>query len=148
MKQTQGRVSRHSILAYVLGLFPKINSAVLILIIFPHSFQASRQHLITCVHTDSLKPVGDVKKLMFGYYHQDMSCSPVQIFQVFCHTPRKNHLDISYSRLQHNQECRSKNHLKKEHVKVPVEVMSGSKYILILCENKNIYRQRTCNLVE
>ena len=59
--------------------------------------------------------------------------------------PRKNHLDISYSRLQHNQECRSKNHLKEEHVKVPVEVMSGSKYILILCENKNIYRQRTCN---
>ena len=62
--------------------------------------------------------------------------------------PRKNHLDISYSRLQHNQECRSKNHLKEEHVKVPVEVMSGFKYILILCENKNIYRQRTCNLVE
>ena len=148
MKQTQGRVSRHSILAYVLGLFPKINTAVLILIIFPHSFQSSRQHLITCVHTDSLKPVGDVKKHMFGYYHQDMSCSPVQIFQVFCHTPRKNHLDISYSRLQHNQECRSKNHLKEEHVKVPVEVMSGSKYILILCENKNIYRQRNCNLVE
>ena len=62
--------------------------------------------------------------------------------------PRKNHLDISYSRLQHNQECRSKNHLKEEHVKVPVEVMSGFKYILILCENKNINRQRTCNLVE
>ena len=85
---------------------------------------------------------------MFGYYHQDMSCSPVQIFQVFCHMPRKNHLDISYSRLQRNQGCRSKNHLKEEHVKVPVEVMSGSKYILILCENKNINRQRTCNLVE
>ncbi|XP_027044138.1 uncharacterized protein LOC113672065 [Pocillopora damicornis] len=50
--------------------------------------QASRQHLLTCVHTDSLKPVGDVKKHMFGYYHQDISCSPVQIFQVFCHTPR------------------------------------------------------------
>ena len=118
MKQTQGRVSRHSIFAYVLGLFPKINTAVLILIIFPHSFQASRQHLITCVHTDSLKPFGDVKKYMFGYYRQDMSCSPVQIFQVFCHMPRKNHLDISYSRLQHNQECRSKNHLKEKQVKV------------------------------
>ena len=85
---------------------------------------------------------------MFGYYRQDMSCSPVQIFQVFCHMPRKNHLDISYSRLQHNQECRSKNHLKEEQVKVPVEVMSGFKYILILCENKKINRQRTCNLVE
>ena len=24
---------------------------------FPHSFQASRQHLISCVHTDSLKPL-------------------------------------------------------------------------------------------
>ena len=78
-----------------------------------------------CIHTYSLKPFGDVKKHMFGYYRQDMSCSPVQIFQVFCHMPRKNHLDISYSRLQHNQECRSKNHLKDEHFKVPVEVMSA-----------------------
>ena len=32
--------------------------------------------------------------------------------------PRKNHLDISYSRLPHNQECRSKNHLKEKQVKV------------------------------
>ena len=62
--------------------------------------------------------------------------------------PRKNHLDISYSRLQHNQECRSKNHLKEEHVKVPAVVMSGFKYILIICENKNINRQHTWNLVE
>ena len=79
---------------------------------------------------------------MFGYYRQDMSCSPIQIFQVFCHMPRKNHLDISYSRLQHNQECRSKNHLKEERVKVPVVVMSGFKYILIICENKNINRYK------
>ena len=80
---------------------------------------------------------------MFGYYRQDMSCSPIQIFQVSCHMPRKNHLDISYSRLQHNQVCRSKNHLKEEHVKVPAVVMSGFKYILIICENKNINRQHT-----
>ena len=29
MKRTQGRISRHSILAYVLGLFPKINTTVI-----------------------------------------------------------------------------------------------------------------------
>ena len=149
MKRTQGRVSRHSTLAYVLGLFLKINTTLRILFstfksFFPGFWTAFDY---VCTHWQ-LKPFSDVEKHMFGYYRQDMSCSPIQIFQVFCQTPRKNHLDISCSRLQHNQVCRSKNHLKEERVKVPVVVMSGFKYILILCENKNINRQHTWNLVE
>ena len=57
IKRTQGRVSRHSTLAYVLGLFLKINTTVRILSsILRHSFQASGQHLVTCVHTDSSNP--------------------------------------------------------------------------------------------
>ena len=149
MKRTQGRVSRHSTLAYVLGLFLKINTTLRILFstfksFFPGFWTAFDY---VCTHWQ-LKPFSDVEKHMFGYYRQDMSCSPIQIFQVFCHMPRKNHLDISCSRLQHNQVCRSKNHLKEERVKVPVVVMSGFKYILIICENKNINRQHTWNLVE
>ena len=62
---------------------------------------------------------------MLGYYRQDMSCNPTLIFQDFCHMPRKNRLDKFYSCRPRNQECRSKNHLKDEHFKVPVEVMSA-----------------------
>ena len=77
---------------------------------------------------------------MLGYYRQDTSCSLKWIFQVFCQMPRKNHLDISYSRLQHNQECRSKNHLKEDRSKCSVVVMIGFKYSLIISENTNVNR--------
>ena len=56
-KANTGTGSGHSTLAYVLGLFLKINTTVRILSsILRHSFQASGQHLVTCVHTDSSNP--------------------------------------------------------------------------------------------
>ena len=116
MKRTQGRISRHSILAYVLGWFLKINTTVIFSFFTPFfpSFWTAFHYV--CTHWQ-LKPFTDVENHMLGYYRQDTSCSLKWIFQVFCQMPRKNHLDISYSRLQHNQECRSKTHLKEEQVK-------------------------------
>ena len=70
----------------------------------------------------------DVENHMLGYYRQDTSCSLKWIFQVFCQMPRKNHLDISYSRLQHNQECRSKNHLKEDRSRLSLRKLMANHY--------------------
>ena len=88
MKRTQGRVSRHSTLAYVLGLFLKINTTVRILSsILRHSFQASGQHLVTCVHTDSSKPFETLESTFLDITVR--TCLAVQYrfsrFFVICH---------------------------------------------------------------
>ena len=75
-------------LAYVLGLFLKINTTVRILSsILRHSFQASGQHLVTCVHTDSSKPFETLESTFLDITVR--TCLAVQYrfsrFFVICH---------------------------------------------------------------
>ena len=87
-KANTGTGSGHSTLAYVLGLFLKINTTVRILSsILRHSFQASGQNLITCVHTDSSNPLVTLRSTCLDITVR--TCLAVQYrfsrFFVICH---------------------------------------------------------------